>query len=53
MTVDEAYLEALAEAEWRMENPGGAYAASEVDYYNEQCWAEEEAETPPSTKKTE
>jgi hypothetical protein len=37
MTVDEAYLEVLAEAQWRLENgPGAAYTESEAEYYNEQ-----------------
>ena len=34
MTLDEAYLEVMAEMEWRAENPpGAAYYPEEVDIY--------------------
>jgi len=47
MTVDEAYLEVLAEAQWRLENgPGAAYTASEAEYYDELCRAGEEPVSP-------
>ena len=51
MTVDEAYLAVLEEAQWRAENgPGAAYTESEAEYYDEQCRAREGTETPPRAK---
>ena len=47
MTVDEAYLAVLEEAQWRAENgPGAAYTESEAEYYDEQCRAGEQTEAP-------
>ena len=54
MTVDEAYLAVLEEAQWRVENgPGAAYTASEVDWCERQYYAGEEPDASPRTKKLE
>ena len=51
MTVDEAYLAVLEEAQWRAENgPGAAYTESEAEYYDEQCRFGEGTEVPLRTK---
>ena len=54
MTVDEAYLEVLREAEWRAENgPGACYTQSEVDWCERQYYAGDEPDATPRTKKDE
>ena len=54
MTVDDAYLAVLEEAQWRAENgPGAAYTPSEVDWCERQYYAGEEPDASPRTKKLE